>query len=226
MSLRAISCPDCRSLDGLSEPWYLLESVESSEGGWAGWVRSWTVVADVPASGPAHSLWVDSDSSEVSILLAIGYGRSQSRSAVETGLNQEEEQLPGKSWNAPLDRPPTLAAVTEPVSGEVIRPIIVHDETWVLPGSGSDLDDTMQLMAWCVVTLIQPEPDEEILVQVVQRERSCERCWKLRPTTTPPDPTANRRPCPIKLGRSSPACSMRWILGLRPTGWTDECTER
>jgi len=131
------------------------------------------------ADGPAHSLWLDSESSDVSVLLGAGYGRLRLEVLTCSMFDENSRRRLADAGMVRIDRPPRLAAVTDPMTGEMIQPIIVHDETWILTDSTLALNRAMQTMAWAVRALMQPDVNEDILVQVVQRDRSCERCWEV-----------------------------------------------
>jgi len=111
--------------------------------------------------------------------LSVGYGRCRLEVLTGESFGPIERRLLVEAGMLCVHRPPTLSVVTDPVSDVVLRPIIDHDEVWVRTGPGSDMASLVQLVAELTQLLMQPDLNDEILIQVVQRQRSCERCWEI-----------------------------------------------
>lgn len=171
-------CLRCGQLAGMTEPWCELKSIEAS-GGWGLWIDTWTAVVADLVGGPAHSLWVDSDTSSVTVRLSVGYSRSRLEVLNDGSFEPAERERMAGVGMLRIERPPTVITDAQAGLDGLIRRRVIQEETWVSTHSTTDLDATIRSMAWCVEKFMDPGPHEDVLVQVVQRDRSCEECWEI-----------------------------------------------
>jgi len=142
---------------------------------WSRWIG---VVKDF-ADGVAHSVWFDSEVTDVLLRIAGGWGRLRLEIATSDAFSEADRLgLAGRGL-LPVTREPSLALVTEPPSGVVVNAVIVHEETWIWTGSANDLQSMMQTAFWGLTNLMCLRTSDSLLIQVVQRDRSCERCWEV-----------------------------------------------
>jgi len=171
------TCTDCSALARSTDPWCEIIALPTSDR-----VEEWSRWADVVAGfrgGAAHSVWFDSESSDVLIRISGGYGRLRLEIACENSFSETDRaSLAGRGLLS-VARDPNLAIVTDASTGEVVRSVIVHEETWVWTGKADELGSAMRTAYWGLIGPMGLVPSDELLVQVVQRERSCQRCWDI-----------------------------------------------
>lgn len=171
------ACTDCATLAGSSEPWCEIVPLPSSDRA-EDWTE-WTTVLAGFVDGAAHSIWFDSDLSDGLIRISGGYDRLRLEIACDSSFSEADRaSLAGRGLLS-VARNPDLAVVTEPTTGEAIRSVVVHEETWVWTGRGNELGSAMQTVYWGLIGPMGLNPSDELLVQVVQRDRSCQRCWEI-----------------------------------------------
>jgi hypothetical protein len=172
-------CDRCLELTGHSEPWHDLASAAST-GGWHVWDRKWRAVLQLFAeTGPAHGIWVDCDASEVAVRLFAGYGRYRLEVLTGGTFTRDQRTHLTETGYINVHRPPQPAFVTEAVTGKVLGTDINHDETWVRTGEVTELRGKDKALLATVKEWINPTADDVLLVQVVQRDRSCPDCWEI-----------------------------------------------
>jgi len=170
-------CADCAALDGATEPWCEVLTLPSSDRA-EEWSEGIELVAGF-AGGAAHSAWFNSDLSDVLIRMSCGYDRLRLEIATVSSFGEDDRASLARRGLLRVARDPDLAVVTKPETGEVVRTVIVHEETWVWTGEANEVRSAMRTVYWALTGPMALSSSDEFLLQVVQRERSCQRCWEI-----------------------------------------------
>ncbi len=156
---RAGYCVDCARVSRITTPW-LRSSRADSDIDWLGWAHHWGAVADALCAGPAHVILLQTVESPVSLGLSAGYGR------VRLTLDSHELLSEG---------------VARKLSEFGMLPVSADGQTWARFGSEHEVLDFAHQAAWCAGEFVVADTNEEVLIQIVQLDRSCAKCWEVVP---------------------------------------------